>query len=208
MKYLMLTLSLTLFAGTTRAEAPEVTVTTELPAGIELKQITTDKAAKVERVVAWKTSKGTGVAVFATVEKSGQKDDMMWWSKGLYVTTFDTSGKKPKKVREVKELEPPCELDLSARFFHPVSGLEVTDLDGDGVAELTFGYKTRCAGDVSPHAMKVLVLEGKDKHILRGESKVGVGPGEIVGGEYKADFGKNTTLLDHAKAVWDANVGP
>lgn len=166
-----------------------------------------DPTGVVERVVSWVDKQGEHAAVFSHVEKEGTKGGDKYWSKSLYVTTWIRTGMKMKQVREVKEVMPPCPLDLTARFIDASIGL--TDLDQNGKGELTFGYVTRCAGDVSPMSMKVLVLEGDKKWILRGESKVDVGGGEIVGGSYKPDFAKAPpAFLEHAKAVWDKHVGP
>ncbi len=94
---------------------------------------------------------------------------------------------------------------MTARFLEPTIG--VTDLDANSKAELTFAYVTRCAGDVSPSTMKLLVLEGDKKWILRGDTRVDLGGGERVGGAYKSDFKKApAATLEHAKKVWDANV--
>jgi hypothetical protein len=96
----------------------------------------------------------------------------------------------------------PCELELTARFLS--GSVTVTNADEDAQGELTFGYVTRCAGDISPSSMKVLMLEGKQKYALRGESRVNLGT-ETVGGTFKADFKKApAALLEHAKKIWKA----
>jgi hypothetical protein len=186
----------------------EVDTSGQLPDGISLKDVIgkdDPKASrKVERVVRWNEGSGATVAVFVTQEKSGQKNDMTYTSKSLHVGVFNLQSGKPKKVQTIIEAVQPCELDLTARFIDGSIGL--TNLDGDDKGELTFAYVTRCAGDVSPMSMKVLMLEGKDKHALRGESRVDLGD-EMVGGEFKADFKKApSALLEHAKKVWARHV--
>lgn len=186
----------------------EVDTSGQLPAGISLKDVIgkdDPKATqKVERVVRWNEGSGPMVAVFATHEKTGQKNDTTWTSKSLHVGVFNVHGAAPKKIQAIIEAVQPCQLDLAARFIEGSIGL--TNLDGDDKGELTFAYVTRCAGDVSPMSMKVLMLEGKDKHALRGESRVDLGD-EMVGGEFKADFKKAPKeLLEHAKKVWARHV--
>jgi hypothetical protein len=53
----------------------------------------------------------------------------------------------------------------------------VTDLDHDGVGEVTFAYLLNCAGDVSPARLKLLVLEDGAKYIIRGSSYARPGDG-------------------------------
>jgi hypothetical protein len=68
-----------------------------------------------------------------------------------------------------------CAADVTAAF-RPGS-LGVTDLDRDGVGEVTFAYLLRCAGDVAPAGLKLLVLEDGGKHIVRGQSYLTRGDG-------------------------------
>lgn len=156
----------------------------------------------VERWVSWQDSRGDNVAVFSqeTKEKA-RKDGERLLSKSLYVTVFYGKDGKMKRAREVRELANACLFDLTNEVRETSVG--VTDLDGDGVGELTFVYVTGCRSDVSPLSMKLLVLEGADKHILRGSTQVNTGP-EKVGGEFKAEFGKKApaTFLEHANKVW------
>ncbi len=172
------------------------------PAGLDSKLVTGKDDAIVERIVTWTDAEGHYTAVFASTSKTGQKGDSTFYSKVLYVTTFLKKDSGWKKVQAIKEAVQPCDLDMTARFIE--GSVEVQNLDEDGDGELTFGYVTRCAGDVSPLSMKLLTLEKDKKYILRGETVVDVGNGELVGGSYKADFGKAPkVLLDHAKVVWE-----
>lgn len=168
----------------------------KLPAGVK------KVSGTVERWVSWQDSRGDNVAIFSqeTKEKA-RKDGERLLSKSLYVTVFSGKDGKMKRVREVRELANACLFDLTNEVRETSVG--VTDLDADGIGELTFVYVTGCRSDVSPQAMKLLVLEGADKHILRGSTQVNTGP-EKVGGEFKADFGKKApaTFLDHATKVW------
>ena len=207
----LLAMSALLVAAPARADDIPETARTDtsgkLPDGLDLKPSVGDGPVAIERVVSWNEGDGAHVAVFATREKTGQKGGETFWSRTLFVSTFVKSGDRFKVVRDVKEVMGPCNLDLNVKFLPATIG--VTNLDGDAKGELTFAYVTRCAGDVSPSEMKLLVLEGKDKYILRGTTKVDIGGGQIEGGSYKADFGKAPPVfLEHAKRVWDANVGP
>lgn len=167
-----------------------------LPSGVK------KVGGKVERWVSWQDSRGDNVAVFSqeTKEKA-RKDGERLVSKSLYVTVFSGKDGRMKRVREVRELANACLFDLTNEVRETSVG--VTDLDSDGVGELTFAYVTGCRSDVSPLAMKLLLLEGADKHILRGTTRVNLGA-EQAGGEFKAEFGKKAppAFLEHASKVW------
>lgn len=176
-----------------------------LPKGVEMKTVTgNDLPGTIERVIRWTDAVGDNVAVFATTGKVGVKEDTRFESRSLHVATFVDRGGKLARVQKIVEYVAPCEYSLTARFIPAACG--VTDADGDGVGELTIGYVTRCAGDVSPLGMKILVLQKDKRYALRGESEVDVGDGEMMGGEYKADFRKAPpALLEHARRTWAAS---
>ncbi|MCA9518270.1 MAG: hypothetical protein KC635_25215 [Myxococcales bacterium] len=190
------------------AHAGDVTATVKedtsgaAPKGLDLKLVTgNDLAVKVERVIRWTDAAGDNVAVFATTGKEGVKDGERYESKSLHVGTFLDKGGKLTRVQKIIESVQPCPLDLYAAFIPGASG--VGDADGDGVGELTIAYQTACVGDISPRSMKVLVLQKDKKWALRGEAAVDIGDGEIIGGDFKADFRKAPpALLEHAKRVW------
>jgi hypothetical protein len=71
-------------------------------------------------------------------------------------------------VETIRDGVESCGHDVTAAF-RPGS-LGVTDLDHDGVGEVTFAYLLRCAGDVSAARLKLLVLEDGAKYIVRGFS--------------------------------------
>lgn len=167
-----------------------------LPAGI--KKVT----GTVERWVSWQDDRGDNVAVFSheTREKV-RKDGERQVSKGLHVSVFTGKDGRLKRVREIREELKACLFDLTNEVR--ATSVAVTDLDGDGIGELTFAYVSGCRSDVSPLNMKLLMLEGGDKHILRGSTRVNTGQ-EKVGGDFEADFGKKApaTFFEHASRVW------
>jgi len=113
-----------------------------------------------------------------------------------------TPGGVPHLVRTIKDAVMDCDLDLTADYDEGALG--VSDVDGDGVYELTFAYRLACRGDVSPATLKVVMLEQRDKYIIRGSDLVDVGEGAPVGGERQLDVAleESPRFRAHAEAVW------
>ena len=91
-----------------------------------------------------------------------------------------------------------------------VGDWSVTDLDKNGVAEVTFAWRVGCRSDVSPVGHKVLMV-GYDqsvevaKYVLRGDTAINIGGSLEEGGEFRVDsaFKKAPpSYLEHAKMVW------
>ena len=93
-----------------------------------------------------------------------------------------------------------CEFDLVGGYF--LGDVHVTDLNADGVAEVTFGYDIDCVSSLDPRSMKVLSYEGVQKQALRGVrapkalSGLAIPPREYVKGAPKA-------LLELMRGVWE-----
>ncbi|HKE16655.1 MAG TPA: hypothetical protein VKB80_17400 [Kofleriaceae bacterium] len=146
---------------------------------------------------------GANVVVLVhQVEEGGDRNNRRLWAYH-YV---EAAGKR-RVLRTVRDKEENCELDNAARFVD--GSLAVTDLDGDGLGEITFAYDLGCMSDVSPKGRKVVVLENGEKWILRGESRVDPGGGKPVGGDFTSDPPQQKwpkTLHDHATDVWQRLV--
>jgi hypothetical protein len=128
-------------------------------------------------------------------------------SRYLYVKHVAVAGDATRELRVVRDKVEDCEYDMLVQV-HPDS-LEITDLDGDGAGEVTFGYKLACRSDMSPATFKLLVLEEGDKYILRGDTKIGTADIGFDGGDYKVDasFKKGPPeFLEHAKKRWPSLV--
>ena len=133
-------------------------------------------------------------------------------SKSLYAYAFLETKKRPKLRWRVKDFVLDCAFDLTVQ--HIEGSLQVTDLDQDGVAEVTFVYQLQCTSDVSPSQIKLIMYEGKDKYAIRGSERVHVGVEDgkpvYVGGESEPDpaFAKApAALLEHAQAAWRKHAG-
>ena len=111
-------------------------------------------------------------------------------------------GQVKATLRSVRDGIEACPLDLTAEFR---SKAEVTDLDHDGFAEVTFAYAISCKGDISPDVLKLVVIENGEKFILRGEERYETDSGKTRGGGFKPDPAPASwpkALLAHAKTAW------
>lgn len=169
-----------------------------LPKGVKA------KGAVVEQVWSWQDGDlvTDGLAVFSSTDshKGGHLT-----SRKLYVQYYRGKAGKWKQVRLVQDGVSNCEFDVVATFLP--GSVQITDEDGDAVSELSFAYDVDCTSDVSPNTRKLLVLEGKDKHALRGTSQIKEGP-DTYGGEYKPDgFKKAPAIKALAEAQWKSLLG-
>lgn len=103
-----------------------------------------------------------------------------------------------------RDLVENCEMGaLLGKFVDGAFG--VTDLDQDGIAEMTYGYQLACRSDVSPATYKLLLVEDGAKYILRGHSRV-MGDDKPLGGDFAPEPAPETwpkDFYDHATALWN-----
>lgn len=107
-----------------------------------------------------------------------------------------------KLLKETVDFVKNCEFDLI--MGHELTAITLTDLDENGIAEISFIYRLTCTSDVSPSEQKLIMLEDGNKYPLRGYSEV---MGE--GGTYTAGEEFDTApaaFLEHAKTLWSENV--
>jgi hypothetical protein len=96
-----------------------------------------------------------------------------------------------------------CDYDNVTGFAE--GSLQITDVDGDGVGEITFAYRVGCVSDMSPVTLKLLVLEGGEKYIIRGTTVIDFGDGDRVGGDKNVDASLKkapAAIREHADAQW------
>jgi hypothetical protein len=86
-----------------------------------------------------------------------------------------------------------CGLDITCTFYD--DHLSITDLDSNGIAEITMVYALSCKGDVSPNEKKLIMYEGGKKYAIRGEELM-ILQKDTIGGSWKAD----TSFSDAPKA--------
>jgi hypothetical protein len=179
------------YAGTEIKTAPVKAA--DLPSGVTVR-------GELQSGLKFTDKNGTNYLLFGRAFDKKQNS----WT--LYVEDWVVPAKgAPKNLLPVRDFtEAGCPLAPSARFHDAARA--VTDLDGDGIAEVTFAYELACRSDVSPSTYKLLLLEGGTKYILRGETTVDPGDG-VIGGKFTADPEEAkwpAPFLAAAKRLWDA----
>lgn len=163
----------------------------ELPAGVTVR-------GTFQSGVTFADKNGTNYLLF------GRSTDTKKNSAMVFVEDWVVPAKgAPRNLLPVRDLVEPCEMGGVTATFHDAART-ITDLDGDGIAEVTFAYELACRSDVSPATYKLLVLENGKKYILRGQTTVDPGDGAI-GGTFTAEPAEAkwpAAFLGHAKKLW------
>lgn len=104
------------------------------------------------------------------------------------------------EVRTYTERIDDCEFDV---VLEPKFGeWSISDVDNDGIGELSMGYTADCISDISPLIHKVLVTEGGEKYALRGQTYLEFPGMAVEGGKYIADE-MPPAFLQQARQVWE-----
>ncbi len=152
----------------------------------------------IQRVLSFEDKNGRNLVAFVRRDQAGGR------TLQVIHTAPKASGKRAT-LRTVNDQVAKCEFDVIADFI--AGATQVLDEDGDGVAELYFAYRVDCVSDVSPITQKLVVLEGGQKHILRGTNRVNTGA-EKIGGEFKSEgFEGAKPILARATMIWETIKG-
>lgn len=87
--------------------------------------------------------------------------------------------------------------------------ITVTDLDNDGVAEVTMPYQLIVRGGMDPGILKIILYENSEKYAIRGSTAIcykGEDDKEYIdGGDYKLDekLKRNILFLEFLRNRWD-----
>ncbi len=130
--------------------------------------------------------------------KKGSKAASAKLSAILYQKTDSSFVQKWKMVDHIDD----CEVDVTCAFYD--DHLTITDLDSNGLAEITMVYALSCKGDVSPNTKKLIMYEGGQKYAIRGEELM-VLQKDTLGGQYVADTLFNSApkaFLQYAVEHW------
>jgi hypothetical protein len=140
--------------------------TSDLPAKL------VPRGKQIERVVTFTDKNGANYIVFSsTAIDKPTPDDTPLRTAWLYVDHWAIApGKAPRALLPARDF---IECYMGATLAKFVDkAFTVTDLDGDGLAEISYGYQLACRSDVSTATYKLLLAENGKKYILRGHTKL------------------------------------
>ena len=170
--------------------------TTALPATITYR-------GKPVKLMSWKDKLGenllllTETGEFASADSAEYEDNR---DAELHVYHYVKTGAQWNKMATVNDQISSCPVDIVTRFIP--GALFITDLNGDVIAECTFAYHLTCTGGVDNKVMKLIMLEHKNKYVIRGTTSVNIG--EEIPGTMKYEAG----IPEHFKvfmiAKWKA----
>ena len=77
---------------------------------------------------------------------------------------------KVRRLWQVYDHAEPCDLDLIAEFSQQPTS--ITDLNHNGISEVSLPYYLGCFGGVDYYDMKIIMYEGQQKYAIRGQSAI------------------------------------
>lgn len=84
----------------------------------------------------------------------------------------------------------------------------ITDLDNDGIAEVSLAYVSICRGGMDPGTMKIIMYEGLTKYALRGSTMLMCKSEHSYGGKYKLseNLTNDNIFREFLEKHWDRNT--
>lgn len=157
--------------------------------------------------VHFRDQQGEGLLVLSRVDgqatdaETEQEVDRVALKATLYGRNSDAAAFTPRwKI----EQETTCAgLDLDVDFYTDVS--DVTDLNKDGVAEVTVASHAYCGGGIDPQDIAIELREGQAIYSITGQSLISPAGEEPFGGERENSASFSTApkeLRDHLDSVW------
>lgn len=173
----------------------------QLPAGANVRGKT------FERALSYRDRRGTHYVVMSATDTERGAGEESSHSRTIYLDDWivASAGATPRSALPVRDMVNDCQMGALSAHFHPAS-IDVTDLDGDGIAELAFGYELACRSDVSPATYKLLILVDGRKHILRGTTRVESYGSPQLGGTFvpePVEARWPAGLFAHAQQRWN-----
>jgi hypothetical protein len=161
-------------------------------------------------IIGWTDKYGLQAVVFSlsVSEKEGEDGEDPATSAVLLADFVLWEGDAWTSQRQFKAALKDCMFD--AEIGAKSGPWSVTDLDSNGLAEISFAWSVGCRSDVSPIKHKVFLVgfdehAAVQKHVLRGTTGIELEGSIDEGGEFKADELFQTapkSFLAHATKVW------
>ncbi len=145
--------------------SPVAITATQVPASIKINGIFN---------AAWQWTDKTGENTIVTSDRDIYNGKDGEFTGELYAAHYVRKDTTYDMVWKDEEAERDCEFDITAEFVK--DAITITDLNKDGIAEVTIIYRLACRSDVSPSLMKLVMHEGSAKYFLQGLSWIRSSP--------------------------------
>ncbi|ADV50065.1 hypothetical protein I2486_13615 [Cellulophaga sp. E16_2] len=82
----------------------------------------------------------------------------------------------------------------------------ITDIDEDGISEISIPYLVVCRGGMDPSSLKIIMYEDNEKYALRGETMIMCGSEDSYGGDFTMSdtVQNNTSFKNFLVQRWDS----
>ncbi len=171
----------------------------QMPQGIE------NTKGKFKKGYSWNDNNGLNYFIY-TIESKVIQSDEPTESSFLYCYHYKKNEYGYELVRKTLDFIKECQANAINELFIENNGVFITDLDENGLAEITYVYKMCCGmTDVSPLDMKLIMLEDGEKYAIRGDEVIfnpSMRPTDGMG-RIDPSFNKAPKeFLDFAKLIW------
>ncbi len=150
----------------------------------------------------WSSNNLDKVIVFSKTQSNSGEE---------FFTEIFTSNNLNNSIVSIYDFIKDCPVDYSINFFK--ESFSISDLDNNGVKEITFVYEIVCQGGIGPTKMKLVMIEGRNKYIIRGLRLDVVSIKNNINPNYPNSIIDKTfnaapkTFLEYAKEKWNKNHG-
>lgn len=110
------------------------------------------------RELRFQDKSGENAVVLTEREKIREQEGSSLWSKDIRAYRYRLQGDTASQAWQIHDYVHDCETSVTAGFLQ--DEIAITDLDDNGQSEIWVPYLIRCAGDVSPSTMKIIMYEG------------------------------------------------
>lgn len=158
---------------------------------------------KVKDILQWTDKQGRHLLLLSEAIKVSRNAALAKDAE-LYAGHYLDVGGNWELQWKVSDFERGCPLDVGATFI--LESVEITDLDKDGISEVSFMYRTFCTGGIDPHSLKLIMYAGNKKLAIRGETLVRLPQQPAYGGSTTMDSSFQAVsreLKDFALDQWD-----
>ena len=126
-----------------------------------------EQAKDIVQAIQWTDAAGTNVVVLSQTRERKAHDGTRQAQLHARHFTISAAGEWQKRWQLMDEVTA-CPLDLLCAFLR--HSIAVSDVDGDGLAEVSFVYRVDCFGGIDPIVQKLVIVHRGIKHLVRGRT--------------------------------------